>query len=251
MPYVGLGLHVLIAIYFAAHVVRSGQERFWLMVLFAFPLLGSLAYALTVWLPQARHAPEVRAAARGVRRILDPERELRLARDAFEASPTTEQRLRLADALLARGEATEAARHYEHAASGVHQDDPDIQVRLAEAWLESGRAQEARTLLDQVIARHPTYRSTAGHLTYARALVGEGDREKARHEFETLIGYSGDLDVHAAYAEALDGWGETTRAREVCERALRSVKRMPPYQRRLYRDATGSMKRVLAAADRG
>ena len=33
MP-VGLGLHVLIAIFFAIHVIRTGQDRYWLFVLF-------------------------------------------------------------------------------------------------------------------------------------------------------------------------------------------------------------------------
>lgn len=42
MPIIGLGLHVLIAIYFAAHAVRTGQDKYWLWILFAFPLLGSL-----------------------------------------------------------------------------------------------------------------------------------------------------------------------------------------------------------------
>ena len=33
MPIAGLGLHVLTAIFFAAHAIRSGQERYWLWIL--------------------------------------------------------------------------------------------------------------------------------------------------------------------------------------------------------------------------
>lgn len=250
MPYLGLGLHVLIAVYFAVHAIRSGQDRYWLMILFAFPLLGSVVYALAIWLPQARHAPEVRAAARGVQRILDPDRELRLAQEAFDESPTLAHRLRLGDALLAKTRPAEAAVHFEKAAGGLHGDDPDIQVRLAEAWLACGRAAEARQRLDDVIARHPSFRSPRGHLTYARAVAAEGDREKARREFDTLTGYSGDLDVHAEYAATLLGWGDVEQAREVCEKALARLKKMPAYHRRLYREATARMKQVLAETRR-
>ncbi|GAB2503361.1 tetratricopeptide repeat protein [Lysobacter humi (ex Lee et al. 2017)] len=250
MPYVGLGLHVLIALYFATHAVRSGQDRYWLMILFAFPGLGSLVYALTIWLPQARHAPEVRAAARGVQRILDPDRELRLAQEAFDESPTLAHRLRLGDALLAKTRPAEAAMHFEAAVRGPHGDEPDIQVRLAEAWLATGRASEARRLLDDVIARHPTFRSPRGHLIYARAVAAEGDREKARLEFDALTGYSGDLDVHAEYARTLVLWGDTAQAREVCEKALARLKKLPAYQRRLYRDSATSMRRLLAETRR-
>ena len=246
MPYLGLGLHVLIAVYFATHVVRTGQERFWLMVLFAFPGLGSLVYALTVWLPQVRHAPEARAVSNGVRRILEPDRELRLAQEAFEDSPTVAHRLRLGDAQLAKGRADEAVVHFERAATGVHEDDPAIQVKLAEGWLASGRAAEARQLLDDVIRRHPSFRSPLGHLVYARAVAAEGDREKARLEFDTLTGYSGDLEVHAEYADTLLRWGDEAHAREICEKALVRLKRMPAYNRRLYRDASTRMKKVLA-----
>ncbi|MGY3266061.1 tetratricopeptide repeat protein [Lysobacter sp. HA35] len=246
MPFFGLGLHVLIALYFATHAVRTGQDRYWLMVLFAFPGLGSLIYALTIWLPQARHAPEVRAASKGVQRILDPDRELRFAQEDFDNSPTTAHRVRLGDALLAKGRADEAATHFERAAVGVHADDPDIRVKMAEAWLACGRAREAREQLDDVILRHPEYRSPRGHLAYARAVAAEGNRGKARDEFDALTGYSGDLDVHAEYAATLVGWGEQGHAREVCEKALHRIKRMPAYQRRMYRDATSRMKKLLA-----
>jgi hypothetical protein len=45
MPIVGLGLHLLIALFFAVHAVRSGQQLFWLFILFSFPLLGSVVYS--------------------------------------------------------------------------------------------------------------------------------------------------------------------------------------------------------------
>ena len=250
MPFLGLGLHILIAIYFATHAVRTGQDRYWLWILFAFPGLGSIVYGLTIWLPQARHSREGHAVVRGVRRIIDPDRELRLAQDDFDATPTTDRRLRLGDALLAKGRATEAATHFESALSGVHKHDPDIQVRLARAWLAAGRARDARGLLDEVIQRNPSFRSQDGHLTYARAVVAEGDRERAREEFNALTAYSGNLDIHAEYAETLRSWGEHDRAAAVCEKALAGVRRMPAYNRRLYKDAISRMKRMIAELSR-
>ena len=54
MPIVGVGLHIAIAIFFAIHVVRSGQQLYWLIILFSFPLLGSVVYAAAIYLPQTR-----------------------------------------------------------------------------------------------------------------------------------------------------------------------------------------------------
>ena len=55
MPYIGIGLHVLAAIYFAVHAIRSGQSLYWLILLFSFPLLGSVVYFLAIYFPEVRH----------------------------------------------------------------------------------------------------------------------------------------------------------------------------------------------------
>ncbi|MCF7222161.1 tetratricopeptide repeat protein [Marilutibacter chinensis] len=252
MPYLGLGLHVVVAVLFAIHAVRSGQDRYWLIILFMFPLLGSVVYALAIWLPEQRHSPQARALQRGVRQVIDPERELRLARAAFDDSPTTDSRMRLGDALLDCGRASEAIPHYQAALRGIHADDPDIQVKLARAQLESGHASEARELLDRLIAARPDYRSLDGHLTYARAVAATGERDKAREEFETLVGYSSSYEAVACYVEQLLEWDETAQATEVGEAALARAGRLPGYARKLQKPylvrIRQALKRVPAIA---
>jgi hypothetical protein len=54
MPFIGLGLHVLVALFFAVHVVRTHQNIYWLFILFAFPMLGSIVYFLTIYLPSSK-----------------------------------------------------------------------------------------------------------------------------------------------------------------------------------------------------
>jgi hypothetical protein len=74
MPFVGLGLHFLIALILAVHAVRSGREMYWLIILFSFPLLGSLAYFFAVYLPQSRLEHGVNKVARTAMQVFDPER---------------------------------------------------------------------------------------------------------------------------------------------------------------------------------
>jgi hypothetical protein len=246
MPILGLGLHVVIAAFFAMHAVRSGQDRYWLMILFAFPGIGSLVYALMVWLPEMRYTRHGHALVRGVRQALDPTRELRAAQEALEVTATTENHLRLADALMTSGRASEAVPQYQTALSGIHGDDPDIQVRLARALLESGHPTHSRELLDGVIRKRPDFRSQEGHITYARAVAAEGNRQKAREEFETLLGYASGFQAHVHYAQVLQGWGETDKARGLCEQALSRGKRMPGFARRLNRPELDRLKQLSA-----
>lgn len=246
MPVLGLGLHVVIAIFFAMHAIRTGQDRYWLMILFAFPGVGSLVYALIIWLPEMRYTRHGHALVRGVKQALDPTRELRAAQEAFEDAATTDNRLRLADALLASHRASEAVPQYQAALRGIHSGDPDIQVRLARALFESGHATPAREVLDEVIRKRPDFRSQDGHITYARAVAAEGNRAKAREEFETLLGYASGFEAHVRYAEVLQSWGETDKARGICEQVLSRAKRMPGFARRVNKPELDRLKQLSA-----
>lgn len=227
----GIGIHVVIAVLFAIHAVRNHQPLYWLFILFFFPLLGSLVYGVAVWLPELRMSRRVRSATRTVRQVFDPARELREASEASELAPSVGNQLRLADALLAAGRASEAVPHFERALQGLYADDPEIQARLARALLESHRPAEARDLLDRLIAAHPDFRSPGAHLDYARAVAACGDRERAQEEFEVLVGYYPGLEARARYATLLHEWGETARAQALAADTLREAKRLPPHTR--------------------
>jgi hypothetical protein len=244
VPIAGLGLHVLIALCFAYHALKTGQDRYWLFILFAFPLLGSLVYGVAVWLPDLRHSHAGRRLATGVRRALDPQRELREAQAAFDLSANADNRLRLADALLEAGRPDDAAEQFRAAMRNVHHDDPGIQVRLARALLEAGRAEAARDELDALRRAHPGLRSPDGHLLYARALAATGPRERAREEFEALVGYYAGYEARARYAELLHGWGEAEAARQVAQDALRHARHIPKYSYRMNAEWLKRLERI-------
>ncbi len=109
MPFAGLGLHFIVALFFAVHVVRTGQQMYWLIILFSFPLLGSLVYFLAIYLPNSRLQRGARKMVTTVAKTLDPTRELREAREAFDYTPTAQNQMRLAAALLESDQAAEAA----------------------------------------------------------------------------------------------------------------------------------------------
>lgn len=243
MPF-GIGLHVLVAILFAVHALRTGQDRYWLFILFAFPFLGSVVYGIAVWWPESRHSHGVRKAMRGAQRILDPQRELREARAELEHSATPNNRLRLAEALLEAGQSAEAISQYQAVLSGIHANDPHITVRLAHALLEAGRPAEARDALDRLIREKPDFKSPEGHLVFARAVAALGDRKQAREEFEVLVDYYAGLEARARWAEILLGWGDTERAQSLVAESMKSAARMPRHARELNREWLAILKRV-------
>jgi hypothetical protein len=94
MPYLEIGFHVIVAMYFAVHAVRTRQNMYWLFILFAFPMLGSVVYLLAIYLPSLRQSRGAHVASRTITQLVDPNRALREARPDFERAPTGEHRCR-------------------------------------------------------------------------------------------------------------------------------------------------------------
>jgi len=243
MPF-GIGLHILIAICFAVHAFRTGQDRYWLFLLFIAPFLGSVVYAIVVWLPDVRRSRGARQVVSGVRRILDPNRELREARDQLDMAATPNNRLRLAEALLEAGQPSEAIAQYQSVLSGIYANDPNITVRLAHALLDANKPAEAREALEKLIREKPDFKSPEGHLVYARAVAAMGDRDKAHEEFDVLVGYYAGLEARARYAAILVGWGETERARPLVAESMKIAGRMPAHSRKMGAEWLAILKRI-------
>lgn len=213
MPFLGAGaLHIIIALFFAVHVVRTGQQMYWLLILFMFPLLGSIVYFVAIYLPDSRLQHGARRAVSVAAKVLDPERELREARDAFDHTPTAQNQMRLAAALLDRGMAEEAARNYEACLKGPFATDAEIRFGAARAFLECDRAAEALTHLEAIRRDDPRFRPEALSLLLGRAYAGVGRQDDARAEFDAAVNRFGTFEARAEYAIWAYGVGDQALA---------------------------------------
>jgi hypothetical protein len=233
MPFLGIGLHVLVALFFAIHAVRSGQPLFWLFILFSFPLLGSLAYFVVVYLPDSRLHSGARKAVQAAARSLDPSRELREARAAFEYTPTAQNQMRLAAALLESGAAEEAARNYEACLTGPFAADLEIQLRAARAFFESGQAARAIGHLEQIRAADANFRGEAVGLLLARALGAAGRAAQARAQFEATLARYGSFEARVEYAIWARAAGDTATAARLDGEIDQTVRRWSRHTREL------------------
>ena len=203
MPYIGIGLHFIAAIYFAVHAIRSGQSLYWLLLLFSFPLLGSLVYFVAIYLPEVRHSRGARQVVHSAKQFIDPGKGLRNARAELDRTPTVQNRVRLGMELLGSGQAEEARTLLEQAASSPLGDDPYILTGLARARLESGHAALAVETLEGLFARHPDVRRKPEQtLLYAQALA-DSNAPAARAAFERAVECGNDAAARCLYAEWL------------------------------------------------
>jgi hypothetical protein len=200
MPFAGLGLHILLALFCAVHVVRSGQQLYWLFILFAFPLLGSLVYFFVIYMPNSRLERGALKAVSAAAKALDPTKDVRQARSEYEETPTAQNQMRLAAALLDAGQAEEAAKLYEGGLRGPFAGDPDLRYGAARAFVESQRYSEALPHLEELSSTRAEYRPDAVLLLLARCYAGTSRAADARQTFERAVARFGTFEARAEYA---------------------------------------------------
>jgi hypothetical protein len=164
----------------AVHCVRSGRNGTWVMVIIFFPIVGSLAYVVMEVLPHSgvpRTAAKVRAKAA---QRLDPDRELRQAREALDLADTSANHVALADALAAQGKWDEAIPLYERGeAKAPGGNDRAIRMKLIKVSFEAGRTKRAREMLEALPPSTLQGDNDRTALLHARMLEESGESARA------------------------------------------------------------------------
>lgn len=235
MPYFfGIGLHVIVAIYFAVHAVRHQQNIYWLFMLFAFPMLGSLVYFFAVYLPSLRQSRGAYVATRAIAQFVDPNRAVRESRAQFDRAPTVASRMRLGAALLEAGNAEEAIEHYQAAAAGPFADDPALLLGLARAQFALARYAQADVTLTRLFQVDPQARNQSQPaLLYARSLAAL-DAAGTRDAFEAALACASDAAPRCLFADWLAAQrvqADRARAAALYEDILRDGKHWPRHAR--------------------
>lgn len=236
MPYIGLGLHLAVALFFAVHAVRSGRELYWLLILFSFPLLGSVVYFFAIYLPHSHVERGLRQAGRTLERVIDPGRALREAQNASELTPTAHNQTRLARALYDAGQYQQSAEQFEVCLRGPFARDPELALGAATARLASGEAGEAIRLLQDLRGRAPEFRPEPVGLLLAKAYDKAGLAAEAAAEYEELIDRFDSVEARAEYVLSSLRAGR----REAAQRELAVLdkrrKHMSKHTRSLYQE---------------
>ena len=244
MPFAGLGLHVVIAVLCAIHAMRTRQQMYWLFILFAFPLLGSLVYFFAIFLPNSRLERGAMKAVSAAAKAIDPLREVREARAALEDAPTAQNQMRLAAALLEMGNAAEAAQQYQSCLQGPFASDPDIRLGAARSFVECQRYADALRYLEPLRAERPEFRAEPVSLLMARSYAATARGAEARAEFESAVSKFGTYESKAEYAIWAYAVGDVSSA----DKLFVELDKISSRWNSLTRELNESVARRLAAA---
>jgi hypothetical protein len=244
LPY--LAFSIMVQILCAVHCIRNGRNNLWLMVIIFLNLPGCFAYAVFEILPGLSARREVRAAKQAAIRTLDPEREVRAARDALEMTDTAANRTALGDALAEKGAWGEAVRHYREALAKMPAADRAAQLRLGRALLESGDAAAARKIFEALPESASQTENDRGALLLARALQECGDSDRALALYGEVGRRMAGAEAQCRQAALLIEKGRQAEALPLLEETARRAKRLDRMERARDADMYDWAARTLA-----
>ena len=243
-----LGLYLLLPVACIVHLMRNGRNPLWISALIFLPLVGAIAYFIVEILPGLGTNRHVRTARARVEATLDPERDLRAARDALALADTVANRVRMGDALCGLGRYAEAVPYYREALASHVGGGAAEEAKLARALFEIGQAKEALVLIDR--RDPPTTRSEADRIALLRARILDhlGRKDEALAIYADIVTRLPGEEARCRYAALLLEQGWEGKARAVLEEVESRMQRLDRQQRAadadMYRWAGETLRRL-------
>lgn len=225
--YIGL---IAIQVACIVDVVRHGRNSIWIMALVFLPVASVVAYLIVEVYPRFQSDHRVRAARAQIVDKIDPERDLRAARDALDLAPTTANRIRLGEALMDRGLYGEAAKIFGEAAGPT---TPDFRLgeKLARAQYLADRPAAALETLDAMQPAKTQADRDIADLLRARILEELGQDDEAMALYAGIVGRSAGDEARCRYAGLLIRTGRSADAHRLLSEVEQRLKRMNRNQR--------------------
>jgi hypothetical protein len=227
------------------HVIKTGRNQLWIWVLVLLPGVGVIAYLAAEVVPEMLRSRTAQRTARGLKKAMDPEADLRRYESEARVTGNVASRQRYAEELVRHGRYTDAIAQYTQALSGLYEHDPNLMLGLAQAQFGKDDASAARTTLDELIRHNPDFRSPSGHLLYARSLEAEGNVSKALEEYRVLAPAYPGAEAAVRYAQLLEKQGRRSEAQQVARELLEQARIAPGHYRRAQRPWLEAAQRLL------
>ncbi|HSY07730.1 MAG TPA: tetratricopeptide repeat protein [Steroidobacteraceae bacterium] len=243
MPWL-LILSIAIQVLLIIHCIKTGRNQIWIWVLALLSFPGAIAYVAVEVIPDLFRSRTAQRTARGVKKALDPHADLRRYESEARVAGNVASRQRYAEALTRAGRYDEAISEHRANLNGLYEHDPDLMLGLARAQFGKGDAAAARATLDDLIRLNPDFKSPEGHLLYARALEGEGNKSKALEEYRVVAPSFPGAEATARFVQLLAAEGRRDEARKIARELLEQARIAPAHYRRAQKEWLDVAQRV-------
>ena len=239
---ISLSFALIIQIALVVHVLRTGRPIYWIFLIMFLPVVGSIAYFIVELWPDLSADHRARRTLRGIRRTFDPGADLRQRQRQHQLSGSVDAARHLAGELTESGRYQEAIEHYHGVLRGLYEHDPDLLLGLAEAQFGNEEFANARDTLDRLAQHNPDFKSSDGHLLYARALEKLDKLREALDEYEAVSAYFAGAEAKLRYARLLEQQDNDDKARALYDDIVNTADLAPRHYRKAQRRWIGEAR---------
>lgn len=230
----GIGIHVIIAVFFAIHAIRNGRPFFWLWILFVFPFLGSVVYFFAEYLPSSRMPYQANAVGRKMLHVLQPNRALNQLKSQYETVPSIENAVHYADALTSTGKASEAISILQQKMNSLCENDPAFLEKLAVAYLQDQQSEKVLEVTTKIKNIDPEFKKEDMALLRALSFHQLNQEDQARQEFH-IATRSKNINILSEYGFWAIQTNQPELARKIREEMQKSWQIWSKYTRKMYK----------------
>jgi hypothetical protein len=214
------------------HVLVTGRNRYWILLLLFLPLIGGLAYLIMELLPEWSGGIRGQRARREFGRVINPNGRLKQLAAAWEQSPNADNARHYSTALLDSSRFEEAESIINQSLSGLFSTEPNLLQIKARLRFEQDDPAGAVEVLDRLVRENPEFRSPEGHLLLARALEQAGQTDRALQEYRSVSTYFPGVEARYRLAMALAEAGDAQGSRAELEHILKDARLAPAHFRK-------------------
>ncbi len=230
-----LFLTIAVQVLFALHVHRTGRNTYWIYLIMIFPGMGCLIYFVIEVLPEIIRGPAGKHAKRSFRSMMDPEKDFRDAKYAFDTSPTVANRIQLAQLLIAKREYDAVIALLEPALTNHFSDDILLLEGLAYAYYDKGDYTNALKYIQKIYERDEAQPQDYIKLLRARAHIALNDLTLAEEQLIALVEFFTGEEARITLAQLYERMGRKAQARAVYQDIVTRSSHSPKYYQKTER----------------
>ncbi len=244
MPIIFL-LTVAVQIMFAVHVHRTGRNTYWIYLILMVPVMGCMIYFVAEVLPELMHGAAGKHARKTLRNVMDPEKDFRDAKYAFDTAPTIANRIQLAQLLIARQQHDAVIALLEPALTNHFADDILLLEGLAYAYYDKGDFRNTLVYIHKIYDRKDAEPQDYIKLLRARTYIALNEFTTARAELTRLVNFYTGEEARITLAQLLDRMNARDEARAIYQDIVTRSSHAPKYYQKQERQWIDIAKQAL------
>jgi hypothetical protein len=225
-------------IWMLVDAARRSADVYWYFIIFM--PFGDVVYFFVVKIQDEEYQ-------RVTRKIFPNSPALNKLRHEFKQTPSTMNRLALAQALLDRGKYAESLEHF-HEVLKADPANKVAQFGAGSAAVALKQDNEAIGYLEQLVKADSSFADFAGSGLLAEIYWRSGQRERATEFLEQMVKKSSRLKNKLTLAKFYIELGHGSDAKKLLQEALDDYKHAPKFIKRLDRRYSWQSRRVLRQA---